>query len=390
MTIDGSIRGRADVSATVVLSFVLLTLVTWVAAPAGSVEVSSLYSVETTLDPDDPSAQSGAYRSALTEVLVRVTGSMVVAESEEMAMLFSNPSRYVQQLRQGPDNTLIVSMDGSAIERTLRDAGAMVWGSDRPLTIIWLAIDWGLGDREIVNADSQDGPGGGRSFDRNGWLREQVLAVATRRGLPIVFPLLDIEDLQRIGFADIWGGFDAPLLEASSRYEADSILVGRFRPNELQTPRWTWYFGEQRFGWPGEPEEAINQLADALAARHAIRGNEVSESIELTISGIDSVIAYGRVQQYVENLRVVEKLAIRSAHPDRITYEVEVQGGAERLDNVLSLSNMLEPADNDYFIDASSKRFGNRWSNTLEYRYRPAPSSLQVDPDPFRPIQPQR
>ena len=111
MTIDGSIRGRADISATVALSLVLLTLVMWVAAPAGSVELSSLYSVETTLDPDDPSAQSGAYRSALTEVLVRVTGSMVVAESEEMAMLFSNPSRYVQQLRQGPDNTLIVSMD---------------------------------------------------------------------------------------------------------------------------------------------------------------------------------------------------------------------------------------------------------------------------------------
>lgn len=394
MTIDELKRGRRSVSAAAAFRLVLLLVAAWLVPAADAVEVTALYTVEVTLDPDDPDAQSNAYRAALTEVLVRVTGTTAAADSEELAILFPNPARYVQQYRPGPDNTLAISLDGPTIERTLRQAGATVWGSDRPLTIIWLAIDWGLGDREIVAAgDPERLPGDGRSIDRNRLLRERVQAVATQRGLPIVFPLLDAEDLQSIGFIDIWGGFDDPLLEASARYEADSILVGRIRPNEMQPPRWTWYVGEQRFGWPGEPEEAINQLADALAARDAIRGDEVSEAIELTISGIDSVVAYGRVQQYMENLRIVDKLAIRSAQPDRITYEIEIQGGAERLNNVLSLSNLLERADDGYFIDSNSMRMNRnpgRGTQSIEYRYRrpepPPANSL----DPFQDVNPDR
>ena len=391
MTTDRSIRGRAGVSPAGALWLLLLLIaaITWLPRQAAAVEVPLLYTVEVQLDPDDPNAQSNAYRAALTEVLVRVTGSKAVAESDEIAGLFPRPIQYVRQFRPGPDNTLTVSLDGPAIERILRQAGATVWGSDRPLTIVWLAIDWGLGDREIVAADDQNGlTGDARSIDRNRLLREQVQTVATRRGLPIVFPLLDVQDLQGIGFVDIWGGFDEPLLEASARYEADSILVGRIRPNELQPPRWTWYFGDERFGWPGEPEEAIDQLADALAARDAIRGDEASESIELTISGIDSVVAYGRVQQYMENLRIVDSLMIRSAQPDRITYLVEVQGGVARLNNILSLNNMLERAEGGFLIDSGPSRFdGPAFDapSTLEYRYRsptPAPEPLQeVNPD---------
>ncbi len=394
MTIDGLKRGRAGVSAASALSSALLTSLfafAWIAPPAIAVEMASLYTVEVTLDPNDPNAQSNAYRTALTEVLVRVTGSTAAAESEDMAALFPNPTRYVRQFRPGADNMLTVSLDGPAIERTLRQAGATVWGSDRPLTIVWLAIDWGLGDREIVGADDPNGDR--RAVDRNQLLRERVQAVATRRGLPIVFPLLDVEDLQRIGFVDIWGGFDDPLLEASARYAADSILVGRIRPNEMQQPRWTWYMGEERFGWPGEPEEAIDQLADALAARDAIRGDEASEIIELTISGIDSVTAYGRVQQYMENLRVADNLSITAAHPDRIVYQVEVQGGLERLDNALSLSSILQKADAGYFIDAGPRGFEDRGMSppaALEYRYQPEPPPLQTAPEPLQEVRPER
>jgi len=393
MSIEGLKRGRAGASAAAtyrLLPVFLLLAAAWLPPAATAVEVASLYTVEVALDPNDRNAQSKAYRQALAEVLVRVTGSTAATQSSDITDLFPDPTRYVRQFRPGPDDTLIVSLDGPAIERTLRQAGATVWGSDRPLTIVWLAVDWGLGDREIVAADDQDAlPADGRTIDRNRLLRERVQDVATRRGIPVVFPLLDVQDLQNIGFVDVWGGFDEPLVEASARYGADSILVGRFRPNEMQPPRWTWYIGGQRFGWPGEPEEAIDQLADALAARDAIRGDVASEVIELTISGINSVNAYGRVQQYMENLRVVDKLAIQSAYPDRIVYQIEVQGGTERLNNALRSSNMLERADNGYFIDASPRGFGGQPTNApaaLEYRYRPEPPATQ--PEPFRRVEP--
>ena len=360
---------------------------------AGAVEVASLYTAEVPFDRSAPNARENAYRAALSEILVRITGTTAAAESEDLAANFPNPARFVTQFRPGADDTLVVSMDGPEIERVLRQAGATVWGSERPLTIVWLAVDWGLGEREIVAADDADSlPGAARSIDRNRLLRERVQEVATRRGIPVVFPLMDTEDLQNIGFSDIWGGFDDQLLEASSRYEAPSVLVGRIRADTVQPPRWTWYLGESRFAWPGAPEQAIDELANALAGRFAFQGDQSLEQIELTISGIDSVEAYGRVQRYMENLRVVDRLAVKSAAPGRITYEVDVQGGIERLESALDLSVMLEKGRVGYAIDTNSfpDRPGARSfdrdlrspNERLEYRYLGEQPQFEADPLP--------
>ena len=349
------VRGPAQGAPLIALGLLLaLVICTGGAArDALAVEMTSLYTVEVPLDPGDPDAQRNAYQEALRQVLVRVTGSNALADSAEMATLFPNAARFVRQFRPGPDGTLVVSLDGPAIERVLRDANATIWASDRPLTVIWLAVDWGLGDREIVAADDPDRmPGDGRSIDRNQILRERVQAVAERRGLPIAFPLMDVEDLRNIGFIDIWGGFDEPLLEASTRYGAESVLVGRIRPDDLQPPRWTWYFDNQRFGWPGQPEESIEQLADALAARDAISGSREVETIRVTISGINSVAGYAEVQRYMENLRVARSLAVRTVSGDSITYDIDVQGGMQQLESIISISNLFEPADGGFVIDA--------------------------------------
>ncbi len=322
----------------------LVALCLCVAATA--VEMSALYTVEVPLDPDIPDAQILAYQTALSEVLVRVTGTTAIAESEQIAELFPDPGGYVLQYRSGTDNTLVVSFDGAAIENVLRRAGAPIWGSDRPLTLIWIAVDWGQGEREIVAADDpQRVSGDARSIDRNRLLRERVAAVASRRGIPVLFPLLDIEDLENISFSDIWGGFDDLLLQASSRYGADSVLVGRIRTESLQMNRWTWYLGDERVNWNGETGEMINLLADSLAARFVVDSRSPMETIRLTISGIGSVDAFGQVQRFVENLRVIDEIMIDTVAGDRIVYKVRIQGGMERLQRALELSNILEPAD---------------------------------------------
>lgn len=360
----------------------LAILLTWLGPLAHGVEMPSLYSVVVPLNPRDSDARNSAYRAALAEVLVRVTGSTGVAESGEIMSLFPNPARFVMQTRPAPDDSLDVSLNGAAIERVLRQAGAPVWAADRPLTLVWLAVDWGRGQRQIIGADEQDQPpGAARSIDRNRLLRGRVQEVATRRGVPVAFPLLDAEDLESVGFSDIWGGFDDKLLGASRRYEATSVLVGRIRPNTRQPQRWSWYLNGQRLDWGGEPEEAIDLLADSLAARYAISGDQPAEKIHLTISGIDSVRAYGQVQRHMESLRVIDKLMIDTVAADRITYEIEIQGGVERLDKALALSGMLIPVEPTGVIAADPRRLNQgppgarvrplNEPRSLEYFYRP-------------------
>lgn len=335
--------------------------------PAQAVEVSSLYTAEVPLERDNAQGRRDAYTDALSQVLSRLTGLPDPLASPEIAGLFPDPARYVLQYGPGEDRTLLVTFDGSALERVLRAAGVTVWGDERPLTIVWLAVDRGQGEREIVGTgNAGESPDEPRFVDRNRRLRERVQEAAERRGLPIVFPLLDIEDLKIVTESDIWGGFDDPLLQASRRYDANSILVGRMRAYSGGGNRWSWYFGSEQREWTGEPEEVIAQLANSLASQFAIASGEELDTFVLTVTGIDSVAAYGAVQSFMEQIDLVDDLAVDSVRGDSVRYRVSCRGGQERLRRILEFSGVLEPVENIAPPGAPGAMAG-----VLRFRYRP-------------------
>jgi len=338
-----------------------------VASPAWAVEVTSLYTAQVPLDQEVEYPRTRAYEIALADVLMRVSGSELSADTEMVELLFPNPASYVVQFRPGADDTLWVSFDGEAVENVLRQAGQTVWGSDRPLTLIWMAVDWGQGEREIISADDpQRSRDEARSIDRNRLLRQRVLDMGERRGLPIVFPLLDTVDLQNVSFSDIWGGFDEALIQASRRYEANSVLVGRIRPVSSQRNRWSFYFSGEKRTWNGEPELVINLVADQLAAEFAISGNARIETIDLTIAGISSVEAYGSVQNMLQEITLIESFTVAEVEGDRIRYRIEVLGGVDRLSRALRFNGLIEQNGFD------SDRFGiDPLDQSLEFFYSP-------------------
>ena len=334
-----------------------------------TVEIASPYTVEVHLDPKDRDAEKNAYSTALTEALIRITGSNVVVNTDTASILFANPIRYVLQQKFGVNNTLVVTLDGLAIEQTLRDANVSVWSLDRPLTIIWLAVDRGLGNREIVSAeDSSYGFDG--TIVQNNLLRERLRSVAARYGVPIIFPLLDIEDLGNIGFIDIWGGFDASLINASSRYKTSSVLVGRIRIDDPEPSRWTWHIGEDRIDWTGEPEQAIEELAKGLALRDAGRAQYGNQSFELVIGGVNSVDAYGQVQSYLENIDGIQSVKMKMVVSNQITYLVEFPRGSERLNKSLASSGFFVAENVNYPRNfPNSENSEEIQINALYYRY---------------------
>jgi hypothetical protein len=365
----GAIKRR---SAGLAASLAVLVLFLPGLPNAAPVDTSNLYTARVPLDAADPQSRERAYEAALSQVLLRITGPQNALPPEQMKEWFPNPSRYVMQYRPGEEDTLWVTLDGETLERVLRQAGYTVWGADRPLTLVWLAVDWGQGEREIVASDDPErGAAESRSIDRNRLLRERVQEVALERGVPVAFPLLDAEELELVSFSDIWGGFNEPLIEASRRYGANSILVGRVRPDTAQRNRWTYFFGGERREWTGEPEEAINLLANTLAEQFAIAGNAPLESISLTVSGIDSIAAYGEVHSFMQNLQGIERLAIETVSGDRIRYQVEAHGGRERLQRSLDFSRILEVDDS---FNRGVVADSNPEPSALEYRYRPGDS----------------
>ena len=334
-------------------------------AEAIAVEVPTLYTAQVPFDSQARNARKMAYEQALADVLLRVSGSALGTNKSAIREIFPDPASHVMQYRSGANATLWVSFDGQAIEQALRDAGETVWGADRPLTLVWLAVDWGQGSREIITADDPDrSQSQSRSIDRNKRLRERVLAVAERRGLPLVFPLLDTIDLQSVAFSDVWGGFDERIIEASQRYDVDSILIGRIRPSSSRRENWTYFFSGDERSWNGPPEAVVGQVADLLAMEFASGGNVPVRTVGLSVSGIDSVEAFGSLQSLLADVSLIESFVITTVAGDRVEYRVDVRGGADRLSRALRFSGLIEQ-------DSLSGIGTSQPEQSLEFFYSP-------------------
>jgi len=335
------------------------------ALPVFAVDVPTLFTAEVALDEDADNPRDDAYKAALIEVLIRVSGSEVGNNADAVDELFPVPAAYVTQFRPGAEESLWVSFDGEAIEQVLRAAGLTVWGRDRPLTLVWLAVDWGQGEREVIAAGDEDrAVQEGRSIDRNRLLRERLLEIAEKRGLPLAFPLLDTTDLQSVTFSDIWGGFDERIVDASQRYDANSILIGRVRPSSSQRNRWTYVFGSETRAWDGPPESVVSQIADLLAAEFAVGGDAPLETVTLNVSGVQTVDAYGSLQSVLSGVSLIESFRIAEVDGDVVSYQVEVRGGADRLRRALRFAGLLEQEDTVDF-DSFEPELG------LEFFYNP-------------------
>lgn len=316
------------------------------AAPARAAEVADLYTIRVPVDQSEPDWREQAYRRALSQVLVRVTGQRAAAGDPGLDALFEEPARLVQGYRRGADETLWVSFDGRAIAARLREAGRAVWGSERPVTLLWLAVDRGGGDRNLIAAGDELPqtaiPGPPEQLpdgaDSDGLLLQRVEDVARARGLPLVWPLLDAVDRESVAFSDVWGGFEQPVLEASSRYGANSILLGRIDADGRQLPRWTWYFGGEQRQWRASVEDAVHRVADLMAGQLAAVGGERASLVRLTVTGVDDLAAYADVSRYLASVSVVRELRLEQLADNALTYRLELLGAPDRLGRVLRLS----------------------------------------------------
>ena len=345
------------------LNILLITLCLYFisAPPSQAVDVGDLFSTEVLLDNKAKNPLNKAYKEALNVILQRISDSSLSSSQETVSKLFPIPSLFVNKFRPSIDDKLWVSFDGEAIKDVLHNAGYVVWDSDRPLTLIWLAVDWGQGEREIISDISTDLTAKqSRSIDQNRIIHKKISDIAKDRAIPIVFPLLDSIDMSNITFSDIWGGFDEQVISASDRYKVDSILIGRIRPDSNQKNRWSYFFEDKNWIWTDTPNEVISEIADILSAEFAIVGNAPLEEIILNFSGINTLSDFGLLKNLLSNISLIEDLKLLIVSGNKVKYQAKVRGGAIRLSRALKFTDQLEQIG----IDSSSEL---KLMNELEY-----------------------
>ncbi|MFC1747867.1 DUF2066 domain-containing protein, partial [Pseudomonadota bacterium] len=208
----------------------------------------------------------------------------------------------------------------------------------RPEVLLWLVVE----DRDAryllaSNASAE---------------MESVLSTySTQRGLPLMLPLMDLEDQMHIGFADVWGNFRQSIMEASERYGANAILVGRlYRPLDGQwNARWTLYQGDDSQHWQEEGAAqdgvlgaGIEGAADRIAERYAqVLMSDVSGNVALTVTDVNSLAGYAKAMKYLESLDVVSRVQVSRVYSDEVVFDLDVRGDVKGLVQSIALGGTL-------------------------------------------------
>lgn len=331
-------------------ALLLLALLLGYGALAPASQVTGLYSAEVPVEGQSAGQRSDGIKRAFAQMLIKVTGNRGVAQRPELQGDIGKAQNYVQQFRyrfgagQSADGSagrlLSVQFDAAAVQRLLRERRLPVWGENRPSGLVWLGIE-SSGQRRVMRPEE------------DGRLINAMTATAEQRGIPLMIPLMDLEDQSSVQVADLWGDFEQNIRRASERYSPDLIVTGRLTRLSGQLWRVTWrlYHGDRISSWSDEGNdparltaEGVQHVTDLLADRYAPVGGEANLSrIRLRVGGVTRLPQYAELARFLSSQSSVERADMVSVEPDAITYDLRVRGGIQVLEQGLALDGIIEP-----------------------------------------------
>lgn len=312
-----------------VRSFILLTLLS-ACLSAWAVTVPGLYDATVTVEGRSESALSAGFAEALKQVLVRVSGSR--AAGERAASALGSARRYVQRFGFETDGRLSVGFDPGSIDRLLADSGLPVWGRERPATLVLLSHADGTGGRGWVDASAVTSE------------IEAVENAAKDRGIPLVWPLLDLEEQARLANLAAAGDPSGQLADAAARYRVDAVLFGRMMKDPATSPlvEWMFYFDGATSRSRADLVAGVDLAADTFAGVFAGSAS-VASDVLLDLQGITGLDAYGSAMTYLEGLTLVQAVEVEELAGETLRLRLRLRGDADVLERTLALDGRLLP-----------------------------------------------
>lgn len=345
-------------------ALILLLILGFSSVPARAVEVTDLYETELPVSSQGRTERHQAVRMALAEVLIKVTGNEQVALLPGIPELFGRSLQLLQQYRYRteinragdgeiaePQQWLWVRFNQAGLDKALREINVPIWGRTRPTTLLWLAVEQ-QGQRSLFGGSD------------NSELLDRITAQAKRRGIPVVLPLLDLEDQQRIKASDVWINFQDNILNASARYPSEAILVGRLLDlgSGRWQARWSLNLGGQLYDWShtGLLDSALSYGVEGTAstlAKHFVRAptNESGELLIL-VKDVRNLTDFARSERYLRALNGVTRVYAGQVDNDRVLFAIKTRGDQQALLEAVRLSSrpIFSLAQNESIVTPAS------------------------------------
>lgn len=360
VVVDGLFLRRSSIPV-----FVLIAL--WLAAgPVAAVVVENLYQADVAVKDHSSRVLQKATRDGLAQVLVKVSGSREVLKNTEVKQALTRNRQYLQRYQyqrlEAGELSLQIHYDSQLVTELLTQAQQPLWTANRPPVLIWLVVDDAAG-RHIASAHSHP--------ELVSALRLELL----QRGVPAVFPLLDLQDTVALNVYDLWRQDNLAIYRASQRYTVGSTLVGRL--SALSNGRWMgdWLYlqesGKAASSFYGEELQAmsynaINFVAERMAERYAVAaGSGQAEDLLIQVDNLADYAAYRAVIDYLEGIELIDSAYPAYFNGDTMVLRLRAQAEAEQLHRIIALSHRLQRQQTQSPLILGSEQA------QLVYRWRP-------------------
>jgi len=311
-------------------------------------QASSFFSASVPVTSQSTRERERAAKEGLREVLVRLSGVTDLEQYPQAVTALSRANTYLEQFSyeqvQGPSGRkaehLAMAFSSVAVEKLLQGAGLPYWPVQRPTTLVWLVEDEVTEGKRLVN-------------DANDPVLQGLFSASQKRGLPLLLPLLDLDDQLAINAEQVWNLDQQAVLAASERYGADTVLIGRYSRTSVGKWWTSWQFfhrGEgQNFDLRGEDgvlvgQQALTPLADHLAKLYSLKGNrEAAAELFVQVGPVDNFGTYRKTLDYLHKLAVVTSFQLVTVTDESLLFSMQLNGTFDQLKNTLALEAKLRP-----------------------------------------------
>jgi len=210
-------------------------------------EVKGLFEIELIANSQSATDREQAIKQALYGVLNRVLVAEDISKIPAVQQALQVAQSYVKQFQysliaadeysQSDARLIRVEFDQEPLMELMRQSQVGIWSEIRPRTLVWLVVDED-GKRQFYNPD--DLP----DF-------ETALDLASKvKGVPVIFPMLDLEEQQRISVSEVLGADSKNLLNISARYDVPAVMAAIVaRKGECWQGEWAFYFDGKIKQW---------------------------------------------------------------------------------------------------------------------------------------------
>lgn len=326
----------------IVCSLIILCLL--MSPQVSAIEVDDLYQASVSITDQSRQSRRSAQRDAFKKVLVKVSGNVSILSNPVVKKAISKADDYLRQFQFNRDEFdelfLLANFDEAKINRLLRQESLPIWGKRRPSILLWMAGEnEKTAVRQVISKESYAD------------LMVKIQKVSKDRGVPILFPLYDIEDNKKVSVSDVWGHFYQHIQTFSTRYNTDAIVISRFwYEPEQADPQTNGEAVDIDSGWKlqrrlyeadelvdvktitGALDTIVEQLVHSMADRYAKEYAVSSSNLEnaprmvLTIRNVSEIANLIEAEKLLMSFSAVADVLLKTVNNDMAEFEIRLVG----------------------------------------------------------------